>query len=614
MKKFVLGLCCGLAIACSSVAFASDSFQAALFPAYFEINGNHISLNDDYKVLNVDGHAYVPIRFVAEQLGATIDYDQEQQKIFVNNRTLDLSDPDYKGIYVGNLILTKNGSNTKVTGQLQIEGVGSTKNSVEATLTFYNDNSEKVGEVAIHGDDFGVDAQTFVSEGLGDFRTYSTVNLHVGNVNGHISSATPSIVYENKKNNFTLDLPKSWEGKYDVVEAFDEASKFEQITFINKANKEYGGTVFSIGIWTNEDWSQNGQTAMEVGHISKIGELGDRVFTLITPGDVQYNPHNVELTAEYTSMSKYVNTIKTSFHANVSLTKIDVKDILNTLIPKAADIYGMFNGSGWFKVDESKTIPGDEDYALVTGESWTTHINTSNVKSIADLKKIVEDVFTKDVAEWFYNYLTPREGARPLYKEYTDQLYVDTHNGGHGSATKYFIDTAKIISQGGNAAVVEFNTTEYDYPYKMTVKIEKVNGKWLLASGASFNNEVEIKYDYILKYQGEGSLWSAALEDTVWDFGNGKNKVYSRIILTYKGSDIENVGKVDFTYGNEANRNKGTFTGYNYSEGIIIFDEFDDNILLPTEDDILKVTLEWDGQRDSFDMSTERVSNSNFAE
>jgi hypothetical protein len=114
LKKFILGLSLGLAIACSSVAFASGSIQALLFPVIFEINGSNIGLNNDYKVLNVDGHAYVPIRFIAENLGATIDYDAESQKIFVNNRNLTITDPDYKGISVGNLILTKEGNNTKV--------------------------------------------------------------------------------------------------------------------------------------------------------------------------------------------------------------------------------------------------------------------------------------------------------------------------------------------------------------------------------------------------------------------------------------------------------------------------------------------------------------------
>ncbi|TBL67986.1 stalk domain-containing protein [Paenibacillus thalictri] len=486
MKKFVLGLGCGLVIAGSSVAFASDAIQALLFPAHFEINGNTISLNDDYKVLNVDGHAYVPIRFVAEQLGATIDYDQEQQKIFVENRKLSLSDPNYKGLHVGNLILTKDGSNTKVTGQLQIEGVGSITNAVEATLVFYNDNSEQIGEVAIHGDDFGVDAKTFVSEGLGDFRTYSTVNLHVGNVNGHIISAAPVIVYENEKNNFTLNLPKSWQGKYDVAEAIDETSKFVNISFIDIANKEYGGVVFSIGIQTKEDWSRDGQTAMEVGHISKIGELGNKVFTISTPGDVQYDPHNEELTAEYQSMSKFVNTIKTSFHANVNLTDNEVKDILSQLIPKAADVYGMFNGSGWFKVDETKTIPGENEYCLVIDEAWKTDIDTSSVRSIADLKNVVEGVFTKDIAQKLFlaHYLEVKDAGLPLYKDYEGRLYVNTNNGGHGWARKFQIETAKIKSQKNQVVEITFDATSYDDPEgTLIITIEYVNGKWLMASG-----------------------------------------------------------------------------------------------------------------------------------
>ncbi|WP_282936144.1 stalk domain-containing protein [Paenibacillus sp. RC67] len=497
-KPFVLGLCFGIVIACSSIAFASDSIQALLFPARFEINESNISLNEDYKVLNVDGHAYVPVRFVAEHLGATIDYDQEQQKIYIKNRKLDLSDPDYNEIYVGNLILTKDGSSTKVTGQLKIEGVGSTKNTVEATLAFYNDNSEKIGEVEINGNDFGVDAQTFVSEGLGDFRAFSTVNLHVGHINGHNVSAAPSIIYENKKNNFTLNLPKSWEGKYDAVEATDEASKFESISFIDIANKEYGGVVFSIGIWSKEDWSQKGQTAMEVGHISKIGERGDKVFTISTPGDVQYDPHNEKLTAEYTSMLHYVNTIKTSFHANVSLTDKEAKDILNQLLPKAVAITaGLFNGpwSGFTKTDATKTIPGEEQFVLVTGVNGKPEVGTDNLKSVADIKKAIEDVFTKDTAQqlFYSRYLETEDSiSLPLYKDYEGQLYVNTNNSGHGWATQFLMDTAKIKSQKNNIVEITLDTTVLDDPYgTLVIKLQYANGHWLMASGLDDYESIE---------------------------------------------------------------------------------------------------------------------------
>jgi hypothetical protein len=191
LKKFILGLSCGLVIACSTATFASDSIQALLFPASFEINGNNVALNNDYKVLNLDGHAYVPIRFVAENLGATIDYDMETQKIFVKNRSLDLTDPDFKSISVGNLILTKDGDNTKVTGQLKMENMGNEENMVGANISFYNDKDEKIGEVAVTGTSFGNKIQIFEAIGTGDFRAFSTVKLHIGAVNYRIIGGGP---------------------------------------------------------------------------------------------------------------------------------------------------------------------------------------------------------------------------------------------------------------------------------------------------------------------------------------------------------------------------------------------------------------------------------------
>lgn len=313
LKKFILGLTCGLLIAGSSVAFASNSIQALLFPASFEINGSEVPLSSEYKVINVDGHAYVPIRFVAENLGATIGYDAELQKIIVRNQYLGLTDPDYDGISVGNLILTKEGNNTRVTGQLKMEGVGNTKNKLTASLSFYNDNSEKVGVIKIEGNQYGVAAQTFEAEASGDFREYATVNLRISSVNNKVIPAASTIQYKNTKYHFTLDLPKSWDGKYDVVEKVNHDSVSEYFDFIHQSSKQtLGGVIFTIGVVPRQYWVENGPTLIDVGQTSKIGEKEDKVFTLSKPGDVQFDPEDEKLAAEYLSMSKYINTIKTS--------------------------------------------------------------------------------------------------------------------------------------------------------------------------------------------------------------------------------------------------------------------------------------------------------------
>ncbi|WP_187274016.1 stalk domain-containing protein [Paenibacillus sp. N3.4] len=192
MKRFILGAVFGILLSATTITYASDSIKTLLFPAKFEFNGKNTELGDEYKVLNYNGHAYVPIRFVTENIGATIDYDPETEIIFVKNGNLDLSDPDWSGISVGNLILTKDGPNTKVTGHLKMEKMGNEKNMVGANLSFYKDDqTEKIGEVAITGTNFGNKTQTFEAIGEGDFRTYSTVKLHIGAVNYRITGGGP---------------------------------------------------------------------------------------------------------------------------------------------------------------------------------------------------------------------------------------------------------------------------------------------------------------------------------------------------------------------------------------------------------------------------------------
>ncbi|RKN66113.1 DUF3221 domain-containing protein [Paenibacillus ginsengarvi] len=89
MKRFVLGLVCGVMLAIGTAAYASDTVQAVLFPAKFVINGQVRSLDGEYTALNVDGHAYVPVRFIAEQMGATVGF------LASDTNTIYINYPDY---------------------------------------------------------------------------------------------------------------------------------------------------------------------------------------------------------------------------------------------------------------------------------------------------------------------------------------------------------------------------------------------------------------------------------------------------------------------------------------------------------------------------------------
>ncbi|MDQ0878886.1 hypothetical protein QFZ77_007545 [Paenibacillus sp. V4I3] len=89
MKKFVLGLICGIGLAVTTGVYASDTIQAYLFPAKFIFNGETKELDTkEYVVLNHNGHAYVPVRFVAENMGALVKYEEATKTIQIKETSL----------------------------------------------------------------------------------------------------------------------------------------------------------------------------------------------------------------------------------------------------------------------------------------------------------------------------------------------------------------------------------------------------------------------------------------------------------------------------------------------------------------------------------------------
>ncbi|WP_019119648.1 hypothetical protein [Brevibacillus massiliensis] len=115
-----------------------------------------------------------------------------------------------------------------------------------------------------------------------------------------------SIRYENTSHHFTLQLPASWEGKYEV----DEAES--AITFSSTANQP-GGVLFQIRMWTKEKWREDGEELSKIIHIAKIGESEDKIFSFSTPTDVQYIPDDEAKKQEYFTMFDDIENIKASF-------------------------------------------------------------------------------------------------------------------------------------------------------------------------------------------------------------------------------------------------------------------------------------------------------------
>jgi hypothetical protein len=88
MKRFVAGVLCGAALMAATGVYASEMLQTYLFPAKYVFNGKAKELSGDYVTLNYNGHAYVPIRFVAESMGDLVKFNEKTTTITVQDTNL----------------------------------------------------------------------------------------------------------------------------------------------------------------------------------------------------------------------------------------------------------------------------------------------------------------------------------------------------------------------------------------------------------------------------------------------------------------------------------------------------------------------------------------------
>ncbi|GAA3401836.1 stalk domain-containing protein [Paenibacillus hodogayensis] len=189
MKKFVLGLVLGILLSLSSVAVASNKLEVIKQSINFVVNGKTISMGQEYAAFNYDGHLYMPIRFFAESIGASIGYNAASETVsvlFSTNRIV-IKDPLFPSISVGNLVLNQKGGETSIQGQLLVdENLETQKNPRYCffTLHFYNQSGMEIGQA-----DYGVlldrpnqmgGIHPFQTRGNGDLTHYARIELKVG--------------------------------------------------------------------------------------------------------------------------------------------------------------------------------------------------------------------------------------------------------------------------------------------------------------------------------------------------------------------------------------------------------------------------------------------------
>lgn len=76
-KKLLLALIAGGCISAASVVSSSDSIQARLFSGSIYFNNDPADKQSrDFEILNYNGSVYVPLRYIAENMGGRVHYDE----------------------------------------------------------------------------------------------------------------------------------------------------------------------------------------------------------------------------------------------------------------------------------------------------------------------------------------------------------------------------------------------------------------------------------------------------------------------------------------------------------------------------------------------------------
>lgn len=160
MKKVLFGLVLGMMLgAGSSVWAAGESvLQAVKAAVSLHMNGEAVALPAGYEILNYDGHVYVPLRYMAEQMGAAVSYDEQSRTVSVLSNQAGrplLHDPDYPGIYVGGLQVSHKNGSSVVTGLVLLDDAMSNivrekmPYAFRGDLIFYDGQNDVIGRAGI---------------------------------------------------------------------------------------------------------------------------------------------------------------------------------------------------------------------------------------------------------------------------------------------------------------------------------------------------------------------------------------------------------------------------------------------------------------------------------
>lgn len=124
-----------------------------------------------------------------------------------------------------------------------------------------------------------------------------------------IETSKDYIQYENDTHNFSLQLPKSWEGKYYIEEVNNE------LYFCHKNDLDDGRKVelFTLHVSnTKEEWEELQKQYEDICLIDKIYEDEQGIISITYPTDIPYGDDEKEYCEEYNKMEDDISNIQKS--------------------------------------------------------------------------------------------------------------------------------------------------------------------------------------------------------------------------------------------------------------------------------------------------------------
>lgn len=455
-KKITQKMMCILTALFLILGYSATAFAANEVKVKIKINGIEVNFYEAQPFIDNNGRVQVPMSTIAEAFGGVA-----------------YSEPSLKG---GRIIRYDD----------MVSVVSGGKNVIKNKETVEMDT-----EAVMHNNVLYVPVR-YIAEALGaevkwiDENDTVEINMSFDDI------ALKLLKDENLKPliGFNLDSPFD---EYSIRNKFENAEQYIDGERVYRlADTKYDGLNFII--------EENGAriiTAVSVNEMGnffgiKVGKDGlEKIIAVLGEPDKYEKANESALRTAYyyfgntvllvgINSNDKINRIAYTFkEADKKMTVEEAKKIFDDLLPQSMKIYIMFNGTGYFELDESQTIPDDTAYQLVVDE---------NINSIAEIRKIIDKIFTKDAAERrFYTYFFTTPGSNALYRDYDDRLYQDSRNGGKGlGAVDWHTDTLTIRNFGNDLVEIEMDVFAWgEFSHRETILLKNVNGVWFFASSFS---------------------------------------------------------------------------------------------------------------------------------